>query len=223
MRKPIAIAATRCKSLKRFEDALASYDHALALQPNLAEVALQSRQCAHGAQALRRGANKLRSRARAAAGLYVDAHCNRGNSLHEVKRFEEALTSYDRALALRPDYAEVHCNRGNTLQAFKRFEEALASYDRAFALQPNLAMAHYNRGNALQELKRFEGALASYDRALALRPDFAEAHCDRANSLRELKRFAEALRELRSCIGVAAGLCGGSLQSRQRAARPETF
>jgi tetratricopeptide (TPR) repeat protein len=32
---------------------------------------------------------------------------NRGNTLHVLKRFEEAMTSYDRALKLRPDDAEA--------------------------------------------------------------------------------------------------------------------
>ncbi len=56
---------------------------------------------------------------------------NRGVTLHELKRFEEAVASYDRALMLRPDYVEALNNRGNTLKALTRFEEALASYDRA--------------------------------------------------------------------------------------------
>ena len=41
--------------------------------------------------------------------------CNRGLTLHELKRFEKALASYDRALTLRPDYAEALSNRGATL------------------------------------------------------------------------------------------------------------
>ena len=62
---------------------------------------------------------------------------NRGVTLKALKRFEEALASYDRALAVRPDYAEAFSNRGNTLQELKRFEEALASFDRALKLRPN--------------------------------------------------------------------------------------
>ena len=41
---------------------------------------------------------------------YAEALYNRGVTLHELKRFEEALASYDRALTLRPDYAEAHQN-----------------------------------------------------------------------------------------------------------------
>ena len=32
-----------------------------------------------------------------------------------LKRLEEALASYDKALALKPDYAEALNNRGNAL------------------------------------------------------------------------------------------------------------
>ena len=41
---------------------------------------------------------------------YAEALSNRGDTLKELKRFEEALASYDRALTLRPDYAEAHYN-----------------------------------------------------------------------------------------------------------------
>jgi tetratricopeptide (TPR) repeat protein len=111
----------------------------------------------------------------------------------QLKRFDEALASYDRALALRPNFVEALYNRGNLLRELKRFDEALASYDRALALRPNFIEALQNRGHALEQLKRFEEALASYDRALALRPNFVEALFNRGNALRQLKRFEEAL------------------------------
>ena len=37
----------------------------------------------------------------------ASAHNNRGNALRELKRLDEALASYDEALALKPDYAEA--------------------------------------------------------------------------------------------------------------------
>jgi tetratricopeptide (TPR) repeat protein len=35
-------------------------------------------------------------------------HFNTANVLFKLKRYEEALASYDRALAIRPDFAEAH-------------------------------------------------------------------------------------------------------------------
>ena len=110
-----------------------------------------------------------------------------------MRAVTDALATYDRALAVRPDYADALNNRGLTLDALHQFEDALVSYDQAIALKPDYAEAFYNRGNALQELKRFDEALASYDKALALKPDYAEAFNNRGIALQELKRFDEAL------------------------------
>ena len=114
-------------------------------------------------------------------------------TLHELKRFAEALASCDRALALRPDYAEAHLNRGNALNGLGRFDKALASYDRALAVRPDYAEAFANRGLTLHELQRYEEALANHDQALALRPDYAEALLNRGVTLQDLNRFEEAL------------------------------
>ncbi len=118
---------------------------------------------------------------------------NCGNALTDVRRFDEALGCYDRALEVDPQCPEAHCNRGNALRALGRLEEALASYERALAIKPDLAAACYNRGNALRELNRFDEALASYDRALELNPEYAQACNNRGLTLRALGRVTEAL------------------------------
>jgi protein O-GlcNAc transferase len=63
-------------------------------------------------------------------------HCNRGNALLEIDCFEEALASYDKAIALKPDFASAHVNRSYALKALHRFAEAMASCNRALALAP---------------------------------------------------------------------------------------
>ena len=124
-----------------------------------------------------------------------EAYCNQGFALATLKRPEEALASYDRALALQPDFVGAHVNRGNTLRDLRRFAEALASYDRAIALNPDLAMAHNSRGAVLKELNRLEEAMASYDRAIALAPEYAEAWYNRGDLLHVSHHFEQALEQ----------------------------
>ena len=143
-------------------------------------------------------------------------------TFQELKRFDEALESFERALAIRPDYAEALNNRGNTLQELKRFDEALESYERALAIRPNYAEAHNNCGNTLQELKRFDKALESFERALAIRPDFAEAINNRGNTLQKLGRFDEALEGYERALAIRADYAeafnnrGNTLQELKR-------
>ena len=108
-------------------------------------------------------------------------------------RLKDALTSYDRALAVRSAYAEALHNRGVILHELNRFDEALASFDQALAVRPDYAEALSTRGATLHELRRFGDALASYDQALTARPNYAEALHNRGVTLHELKRFDEAL------------------------------
>ena len=54
---------------------------------------------------------------------------------------QEALASYGKALAIKPDFAGALNNRGLVLMELGRIEEALASYDEALALRPDFAGA----------------------------------------------------------------------------------
>ena len=108
---------------------------------------------------------------------------NRGVALHDLKRSEEAVASYDKAIAIKPDYAEAYSNRGVALRDLKRPEQALASYDKAIAIKPDFAEVYCNRGVALMDLKRPEQALASYDKAIAIKPEYAEAYSNRGDAL----------------------------------------
>jgi Tfp pilus assembly protein PilF len=119
-----------------------------------------------------------------------------------LNRLAEAVESYDKALALKPDYVEALNNRGIVLMELKRPAEALASYDKALGLKPDYAEALSNRGNALMFANRLAEALASYDEALGLKPDFTEALNNRGNALRKLKRHEEALASYDRAIAI---------------------
>ena len=72
---------------------------------------------------------------------YAEALSNRGNILLELKRFEEALASYDRAITAPAGLCGGLSSRGVALHEFDRLEEAVTSYDRAIAVRPDDADA----------------------------------------------------------------------------------
>ena len=81
-----------------------------------------------------------------------EAHNNLGVTLKELGRLDEALASYNQAIALKPDYAEPHNNLGVALTDLGRLDEALASYNQAIALKPDYAEAHRH----LASIKKFD-------------------------------------------------------------------
>ncbi len=68
--------------------------------------------------------------------LFAEPLSNRGNILQKLHRFEEALASYEAALALRSTYVDAWCGRGVALKELGRFAEALASFEAALAIDP---------------------------------------------------------------------------------------
>jgi tetratricopeptide (TPR) repeat protein len=130
------------------------------------------------------------------------AYFNRGSVLQQLKQWDAALDSFDKAIGMHPEFAAVYFSRGNVLQDLRRFEEALQSYNQAIAIQPDFDDACLNRGNLLAKLRQWDAALASYDQAIAIRPDFAVAYCNRGNVLKELNRLAEAQASYDKAISI---------------------
>jgi Tfp pilus assembly protein PilF len=194
-------SAGALKQQKRFAEALAAFDRAIALKPDYAE--------AHNGRAIVMATlNRL---AEAVAGFdraiahkpdYAEAHNNRAIVLQEQKRLPEALASFERAIALKPDHASVYNNCGDVLRELNRIDEALASYDKAIALKPDFAEAYYNRGIALHDLKRFADALADFGKAIALKPGYAAAYNNRGVVLQDLKRLDEALADFQQAAAL---------------------
>jgi tetratricopeptide (TPR) repeat protein len=133
----------------------------------------------------------------------ADAHLNRGNALLRLKRFDESLASYDKAIAIKgePDPALLNC-RGSVLRNLGRLDEALADLDAAIALRPDLVEAFNNRANVLKDMERLDAALADYDRAIALKSDNADAFNNRGNLHKLLDQPDQALLDYEKAIAL---------------------
>jgi protein O-GlcNAc transferase len=122
-------------------------------------------------------------------------HANRGEVYRQLRRWDDAVASFERARALQPDDASILNNLGICLTDQGRTAEAVPQLQRALALQPDFAEAHNSLGSALVREGQLDAALAAFDRALELKPGLAEAHNNRGQLLlqrRQLNAAAEA-------------------------------
>ncbi len=117
-------------------------------------------------------------------------------------RYEEAIASYDRAVAIKSDLHEAWHDRGISLGILGRHEEAISSYDRAVAFKSDFHESYYDRGVALDNSGRYEEAVASYDRAVAIKPDEHKAWHNRGISLYNLGRCEEAITSFDRAVAI---------------------
>jgi protein O-GlcNAc transferase len=134
------------------------------------------------------------------------AYLNRGNALKDLRRLDEALACYNKAIALKSNLVDAHSSRSLVLYYLRRLDEALAGYDRTIALKPDHAEAYNNRGIVLLDLNRPEDALVSCEKAIALKPGYAEAYSNRGNAFYALKRLDEALMSYDRAIALRPNL-----------------
>ena len=161
-------------NLKRPQDAAASYEAALAIDPGLVE----------------------------AKTGFVAVQNHLAASLLQGNRAEAALAAADAALARDRRNADALNYRGAALTVLKRYGEAMASIDAALAVDPTHEMALNNRGLTYLAANHFEEALATFEALLAAHPDSLPGLSNRATVLADMGRHAEAARDLEKLLAA---------------------
>jgi serine/threonine protein kinase/Tfp pilus assembly protein PilF len=118
---------------------------------------------------------------------------DRADRQRQAGDYQNALASYDKAIARNPRVPEVHWGRCYSLNELGRLEAALAACERALTLKPEYPEALSSQGYALTQQQQYEEALQRFDEALALNPDFAEAWVNKGVALQALDRHEKAL------------------------------
>lgn len=112
---------------------------------------------------------------------------------HRAGRLDEAIASYLRLLAVRPDHAELHNNLGVALRLAGKLEASVSHHRLSLAADPENPALHSNLGNALRAVHRPDEAVKHHYRSIALSRDYAEGFFNLALCLRDLGRLDEAI------------------------------
>ncbi|MGB3651261.1 MAG: tetratricopeptide repeat protein [Rivularia sp. (in: cyanobacteria)] len=121
-----------------------------------------------------------------------------GRVAYKGRKYEEAITNFDRAIQKNPDDAKAYVNRGNSHYNLKEYEAALTDYTHAVKLNPNEIKAFVNRGNVRYMLaeyssdpdKEYKLAIEDYNRALRIDRDEVEAYIRRGIVRSQIAKFS---------------------------------
>ena len=195
-----------CFFENRYEDAIAAYNQALQIQPDLADtwnnrgVVLTRMQRYPEAIVSYEQATTIRPH-------YPDAWNNRGVVLLELQQFPDAIACYDQAIQAKPNYADAWNNRGVAFSKMQEYEQAVISYNQALQIKNDYTDAWNNRGVALSKLEKYEAAIDSYDNAAKIRPDFYRIWYNKARCYALQGQTDLAMENLKRALNLNPNLC----------------
>ncbi len=144
-------------------------------------------------------------------------HFELGRYFYLNGRYQEALTEYEKAVAIDPRFAPVFNQLGYTHAAMGDFAKAILQFERYAALNPGLP----NPIDSVAEMNMLAGnldvAAAKYREALALKPDFFNSCVGLAyvyslkENYREARRWLEEFRKISP--SVQAQMMGSYLEN----------
>lgn len=104
------------------------------------------------------------------------AYNTKGQALFNLKKYNDALTCYEKALELRPKYIEALYNKGLTLAAIGNHDKAIESFNQSIELNPNDDVGIWNsKGLSFNALGQYNEAIECFDTAIKLNPSHTEA------------------------------------------------
>ncbi len=118
---------------------------------------------------------------------------NKGVSLGNLNRHEEAIRCFNKALELKLNHENVWVNKAASLIKLGNYQEAIQCCDKALELDPKNVLAWSNKGNSFNYLIKYKEAIQCCEKALELDPNYIGAWINKSVSLRSLKRHEEAI------------------------------
>lgn len=185
-----------------YEEALAEYDRAVGLDPELAR-AYYGRGKTRALQGDFLAAVSELDRALAIEPDDLQALTERGESHRIIGHWEEAVSDLDRAIEIDPSDAFAWASRGAARYSLGQDDAALADLDRAVELDPEYAWALARRARVRRSRGEHARQMADLDRAVRMSPQSAFMACERGDALRMAGRPGEALAEYDRAIGLS--------------------
>jgi adenylate cyclase len=119
-------------------------------------------------------ADELASRAIAVDANHPLGHLAKGQVLRVERRFDDAMTEFERTLALDPTLAEAYGGVGATYSDIGQYEKAIEFYDKAIRLSPQneaLLFWYFGEGLAYFGLHQYDQAIEWARRTIAINPN----------------------------------------------------
>jgi tetratricopeptide (TPR) repeat protein len=125
--------------------------------------------------------------------------------MSKLKRFDEALKSYDRALVLDKSktlVTEILTEKGAILLELGRYSESLKTFEDGIKINSTDALLWYNKAQSLNAMDRYSEALKSFAKSLKLDGNNALAWYNKGYAELSLGKVDQAFKDLKKAISL---------------------
>lgn len=106
----------------------------------------------------------------------IDEFLDEAKALREAKRYQEAVSVCEKAIALDEKDFRPHLLLGHIQIDAAKYGDAYTSFERAVFLNPENYDAQINFGMSLRDFGKFDQAREHFEKAIDLNPDFGAAY-----------------------------------------------
>lgn len=140
-------------------------------------------------------------------------HFNLGLSYFEQERFEEAMTSFSKAIGhsqiekkehdpeTRVNTAKYYCHRALAQEKLELLGDAFSDLEMAIKLDPDYPQYYFHRGNVLFLQRKYEVAHEDYDRALELEPGNSRYYHQKGLAYEQTDHIELAIKMYQEALG----------------------
>ena len=123
-----------------------------------------------------------------------------GTRLFKIARYNQAILSFDRAIALKPDLTDAYQMRGRCYMALSEPERAVQDFTKVIEQRPNDPTGWIDRGSAYVASNKFSQAVADATKAIAVDPRRAAAFNLRGVAIRKSGAPQKALDDFNHAV-----------------------
>ncbi|MCX6354764.1 MAG: tetratricopeptide repeat protein [Candidatus Aureabacteria bacterium] len=128
-----------------------------------------------------------------------------GEKILRQKKFDEAITQFNKVLALDPKNAIAYNDIGLCLYGQNKLDPAIESFKKAVELDPGLSSTYYNLGLCYASKKQWDLAVIEYKKAIKDNPKHERAQFELGTAYfakQDLKKAKEQYEEAAKVLGV---------------------
>ncbi len=112
---------------------------------------------------------------------------------YQLKEYDSAISSIEKALQLKPNDADAYFNLGNAFVDTSQLDNAITCYQKALQINPNIFEVYNNLANVFMEKGQIDNAIISYQKAIEFNPNIVDSYDNLGTALIKKKQFDEAI------------------------------